>query len=66
MINDISRADIGFNSADNEVVILTRDGAERRVPRAAKERVAAAILDEVERLAAGALSRQPARPHYTK
>ncbi len=54
VVNDISRSDIGFNSADNEVVILTRDGAERRVPRAAKERVAAAILDELERLAAGA------------
>jgi phosphopantothenoylcysteine decarboxylase/phosphopantothenate--cysteine ligase len=54
VVNDISRADIGFNSADNEVVILTRDGAERRVPRAAKERVAAAILDELERLAAEA------------
>jgi phosphopantothenoylcysteine decarboxylase / phosphopantothenate---cysteine ligase len=54
VVNDISRSDIGFNSADNEVVILTRDGSERRVPRAAKERVAAAILDELGRLAAGA------------
>jgi phosphopantothenoylcysteine decarboxylase/phosphopantothenate--cysteine ligase len=54
VVNDISRADIGFNSADNEVVILTRDGVERRVPRAAKEQVAASILDELERLAASA------------
>ena len=52
VVNDISRSDIGFNAADNEVVILTRDGAERRVPRAAKARVAATILDELERLAA--------------
>jgi phosphopantothenoylcysteine decarboxylase/phosphopantothenate--cysteine ligase len=54
VVNDISRADIGFDAADNEVLILTRDGGERRVERAAKERVAATILDELERLAAGA------------
>ena len=54
VVNDISRSDIGFNAADNEVVILTRDGAECRVPRAAKEQVAATILDELERVAATA------------
>jgi phosphopantothenoylcysteine decarboxylase/phosphopantothenate--cysteine ligase len=64
VVNDISRADIGFNAADNEVVILTRDGAERRVPRAAKARVAATILDELERLAAGAQDAPEA--HYNK
>jgi phosphopantothenoylcysteine decarboxylase / phosphopantothenate---cysteine ligase len=67
VVNDISRADIGFNAADNEVVILTRDGAERRVPRAAKARVAATILDELERLTAGAQDAQEApEAHYTK
>ena len=54
VVNDISRSDIGFNATDNEVVILTRDGVERRVPRAAKAHVAATILDELERLAAAA------------
>jgi phosphopantothenoylcysteine decarboxylase/phosphopantothenate--cysteine ligase len=49
VFNDVGRADIGFDSADNEVVLLTRD-AERHVPKASKARVAAAILDEVERL----------------
>jgi phosphopantothenoylcysteine decarboxylase/phosphopantothenate--cysteine ligase len=47
--NDVGRDDIGFDSDDNEVVLVTRDG-ERHVPKAPKTQVAAAILDEVERL----------------
>jgi phosphopantothenoylcysteine decarboxylase/phosphopantothenate--cysteine ligase len=47
--NDVSRADIGFDAAENEVVLVTRDG-ERPVPKAPKQAVASAILDEVERL----------------
>jgi phosphopantothenoylcysteine decarboxylase/phosphopantothenate--cysteine ligase len=50
VVNDISRADIGFDARDNEVVILTRDGHERAVERAPKETIADAILDEAERL----------------
>jgi phosphopantothenoylcysteine decarboxylase/phosphopantothenate--cysteine ligase len=50
VVNDISRADIGFDAADNEVLVLSRDGGARAVPRSAKDAVAAAILDEVERL----------------
>lgn len=46
--NDVSRADIGFDAAENEVVLLTRDG-ERHVPKASKHAIAAAILDEAER-----------------
>ena len=49
VFNDVGRADIAFDSADNEVVLVTRD-AERAVPKASKAVVAAAILDEVERL----------------
>ena len=47
--NDVSRGDIGFDAAENEVVLLTKAG-ERPVARAPKEDVAVAILDEVERL----------------
>jgi phosphopantothenoylcysteine decarboxylase/phosphopantothenate--cysteine ligase len=47
--NDVSRDDIGFDAVENEVVLLTKEG-ERPVARAPKEDVAAAILDEVERL----------------
>jgi phosphopantothenoylcysteine decarboxylase/phosphopantothenate--cysteine ligase len=47
--NDVGRSDIGFDAADNEVVLMTRDG-DRVVAKTSKDRVAAAILDEVERL----------------
>jgi phosphopantothenoylcysteine decarboxylase/phosphopantothenate--cysteine ligase len=47
--NDVSRADIAFESADNEVVLVSRLG-DRTVPKAPKSAIAAAILDEVERL----------------
>ena len=40
---------IGFDADENEVTIVTADG-ERHVPRARKDRVADAVLDEVERL----------------
>jgi phosphopantothenoylcysteine decarboxylase/phosphopantothenate--cysteine ligase len=49
VVNDISRADIGFDAADNEVVIVTA-AAEQRVPRGSKEQVADAVLDAVERI----------------
>jgi phosphopantothenoylcysteine decarboxylase/phosphopantothenate--cysteine ligase len=52
VVNDIARADIGFDSPDNEVTILGRAGAERLVQRTAKEAVADAILDEVQQLVA--------------
>ncbi len=50
IVNDIARADIGFDTADNEVTILSRDGRGRHVERAAKEQVAVAVMDEVQRL----------------
>jgi phosphopantothenoylcysteine decarboxylase/phosphopantothenate--cysteine ligase len=49
--NDVGRADIGFDSGENEVVIVSRAG-DRRVPKAPKAAIAAAILDEAERLLA--------------
>ncbi|TMM07783.1 MAG: bifunctional phosphopantothenoylcysteine decarboxylase/phosphopantothenate--cysteine ligase CoaBC [Actinobacteria bacterium] len=52
VFNDVGSPDIGFDAPDNEVTLITRDG-EKQVPKAPKELVAAAILDEVERLLAG-------------
>jgi phosphopantothenoylcysteine decarboxylase/phosphopantothenate--cysteine ligase len=49
VVNDISRSDIGFDSTDNEVTIVLAEG-ELKVGRRPKTDVAAAILDEVERL----------------
>jgi phosphopantothenoylcysteine decarboxylase/phosphopantothenate--cysteine ligase len=47
--NDVARDDIGFDSVENEVTLVTRSG-DRHVPKASKRVVAAAVLDEVERL----------------
>ena len=61
VVNDISRADIGFEADENEVTILTADGGERHVPRSRKEHVARAVLDEVERLRATRVGTDGAR-----
>jgi phosphopantothenoylcysteine decarboxylase/phosphopantothenate--cysteine ligase len=50
VVNDISDARIGFDSAENEVTILLADGQERAVGRRTKEQVAEVVLDEVEKL----------------
>jgi phosphopantothenoylcysteine decarboxylase / phosphopantothenate---cysteine ligase len=47
--NDVSRDDIGFDAVDNEVVLITADG-EQRVAKAAKDRIAAAIVNRAEEL----------------
>ena len=48
VFNDVARDDVGFDSLDNEVVLVAVEG-ERRIEKAPKERIAAAILDEVVR-----------------
>jgi phosphopantothenoylcysteine decarboxylase / phosphopantothenate---cysteine ligase len=47
VLNDISRADIGFGTPENEVTIVFEDG-ERHIARAPKAQVADAILDAVD------------------
>jgi phosphopantothenoylcysteine decarboxylase/phosphopantothenate--cysteine ligase len=49
VLNDVSRPDIGFEVADNEVALVGADGVEH-LPKASKPVVAAAILDRVEQL----------------
>jgi phosphopantothenoylcysteine decarboxylase/phosphopantothenate--cysteine ligase len=56
VVNDISRADIGFDSDQNEVLILTRGGGEQHIPRTAKGEVADHVLDQVGRLREAAAS----------
>ncbi len=56
VVNDIARTDIGFDSAANEVTIVTAAG-ETPVPRAPKPEVARAILDVVVGLRAQAVMR---------
>jgi phosphopantothenoylcysteine decarboxylase/phosphopantothenate--cysteine ligase len=47
--NDVSRADIGFDADDNEVVLISAAG-ERRVAKAPKAQIAAAVLDAAQQL----------------
>src|SRR5580765_97728 len=49
VFNDVGEAGIGFDAADNEVVLITRE-SERTVDRARKEAVAGEILDTVQAL----------------
>jgi len=49
VFNNVSREDIGFDAADNEVVLVSAAG-ERRIQKAPKERIASEILDEVVKL----------------
>lgn len=43
--NDISRSDIGFNSDENEVTILSKDGAIKKISKAPKNVIARKILE---------------------
>jgi phosphopantothenoylcysteine decarboxylase / phosphopantothenate---cysteine ligase len=47
--NDVSRTDIGFDAPDNEVVLIGPSG-ERRIDKASKDRIAAAIVERAEEL----------------
>jgi len=52
--NDVSRRDVGFDSDDNEVLLIDRWGGARTLPRMAKSDLAEAILSEILRLRAAA------------
>ena len=52
VVNDISKPGVGFDSDENEVTIVAVDGTRRVVPRAGKDLIARAVLDDVERLRA--------------
>lgn len=61
VVNDISRSDIGFDAADNEVTIVTAAG-ETHVALASKAAVARAVLDAVMRLRAQGAARETTGP----
>jgi phosphopantothenoylcysteine decarboxylase / phosphopantothenate---cysteine ligase len=50
--NDVSRRDIGFDAEDNEVVLISQ-GGDRKVEKASKGAIAAAILDAAQELMDG-------------
>jgi phosphopantothenoylcysteine decarboxylase / phosphopantothenate---cysteine ligase len=49
VLNDVSRSEIGFESPENEVLIVER-GGEHHVPLSSKDEIADAILDRIEAL----------------
>jgi len=49
-LNDVSRPDIGFDSEENEGVLLLRGGESVRFDKAPKARIAWTLLEEVRRL----------------
>jgi phosphopantothenoylcysteine decarboxylase/phosphopantothenate--cysteine ligase len=61
VVNDISRSDIGFDAADNEVTIVTGAG-ETHVALASKAAVARAVLDAVMGLRAHGAARETTGP----
>jgi phosphopantothenoylcysteine decarboxylase/phosphopantothenate--cysteine ligase len=50
VVNDISKPGIGFDSDQNEVIILTAEGGARHVAQTSKQQIASAVLDEVQSL----------------
>jgi len=48
VVNDVSRTDIGFNTDDNDVTVISAAG-EERLAKGSKSAIAAAILDRVVR-----------------
>ena len=49
VLNDVSRADVGFDAKENEVVLVSAR-EERTVGKAPKEAIAAAVVDEAARI----------------
>jgi phosphopantothenoylcysteine decarboxylase / phosphopantothenate---cysteine ligase len=50
VVNDVSRSGIGFDSIENEVTIMTADGAERKLERAGKDVIADGVLTCIDQL----------------
>jgi phosphopantothenoylcysteine decarboxylase/phosphopantothenate--cysteine ligase len=50
--NDVSRAGIGFDADDNEVILVDRHGGQHTLPRMPKPALADLILDDIVRLRA--------------
>ena len=60
VLNDVSRPEIGFESPENEIVIVEASG-ENHIPLASKEEIADAILDRIEALRAESSARAERR-----
>jgi phosphopantothenoylcysteine decarboxylase / phosphopantothenate---cysteine ligase len=50
VVNDVAVDGIGFDSADNEVTIVTADGTEQKLERAGKDLIAEGVLVGIDQL----------------
>jgi phosphopantothenoylcysteine decarboxylase / phosphopantothenate---cysteine ligase len=50
VVNDVSRSEIGFDSAENEVTIVTADGNELGLARSSKDAIAEGIIARIDKL----------------
>ena len=50
VVNDVGRSDVGFDAAENEVLVIARDGPAERISRRSKREVADRIWDAVVRV----------------
>ena len=66
VVNDVSKRDIGFESDDNQVILLDRWGGALELPKMRKLDVAEAILDRVLQLRRAAADAPPARDRASR
>ena len=66
VVNDISNPEIGFDAPDNEVTVLIAGGAEHKIAKTGKDRVAERVLNEVEALRARKESERSSRPSRSR
>jgi phosphopantothenoylcysteine decarboxylase/phosphopantothenate--cysteine ligase len=50
VVNDVAVEGIGFDSADNEVTVVTADGVEAELERAGKDAIADGVLTRIDQL----------------
>lgn len=50
IVNDVSRHDIGFESDDNQVVLITPNGDERVTEKASKREISRTVWDRIEEI----------------
>ncbi|HEX9286873.1 MAG TPA: phosphopantothenoylcysteine decarboxylase, partial [Thermoanaerobaculia bacterium] len=54
VVNDVGRSDVGFDAAQNEVLLIARDGPAEPISRRSKREVADRIWDSVLRIRSSA------------
>jgi phosphopantothenoylcysteine decarboxylase/phosphopantothenate--cysteine ligase len=61
-VNDVGRADVGFDATENEILLLARDGGKETVSRRSKREVADRIWDGVLRVRSSQFSVLSSQP----